>query len=54
MNQLIRNLACEWAKDGIRTNGVAPWCVPAFPCTHSAASAAVRSRAFGMRGPVAF
>nr|XP_043614840.1 tropinone reductase homolog At5g06060-like [Erigeron canadensis] len=25
MNQLTRNLACEWAKDNIRTNGVAPW-----------------------------
>ncbi|KAJ8628931.1 hypothetical protein MRB53_022254 [Persea americana] len=25
MNQLIRNLACEWAKDNIRTNSLAPW-----------------------------
>lgn len=25
MNQLTRNLACEWAKDNIRTNSVAPW-----------------------------
>ncbi|KAI3705613.1 hypothetical protein L1987_75852 [Smallanthus sonchifolius] len=25
MNQLARNLACEWAKDGIRVNSVAPW-----------------------------
>ncbi|XP_074569556.1 noroxomaritidine/norcraugsodine reductase-like [Curcuma longa] len=24
MNQLTRNLACEWAKDNIRTNSVAP------------------------------
>ncbi|XP_013632650.1 PREDICTED: tropinone reductase homolog At2g30670-like [Brassica oleracea var. oleracea] len=24
MNQLARNLACEWATDGIRTNSVAP------------------------------
>ncbi|CAN8315260.1 unnamed protein product [Cochlearia groenlandica] len=24
MNQLARNLACEWAKDGIRANSVAP------------------------------
>lgn len=25
INQLTRNLACEWAKDCIRTNAVAPW-----------------------------
>ena len=25
MNQLTKNLACEWAKDGIRCNTVAPW-----------------------------
>ncbi|CAA7026315.1 unnamed protein product [Microthlaspi erraticum] len=25
MNQLARNLACEWASDGIRANAVAPW-----------------------------
>ncbi|XP_055826328.1 tropinone reductase homolog At5g06060-like [Solanum dulcamara] len=25
MNQLTRDLACEWAKDKIRVNGVAPW-----------------------------
>ncbi|MEW5317611.1 MAG: hypothetical protein WDW38_008895 [Sanguina aurantia] len=25
MNQLSKNLACEWAKDGIRVNSVAPW-----------------------------
>jgi Tropinone reductase 1 len=25
MNQLAKNLACEWGKDGIRTNSVAPW-----------------------------
>ncbi|KAJ1274580.1 hypothetical protein BS78_05G072600 [Paspalum vaginatum] len=25
MNQLAKNLACEWAKDGIRVNTVAPW-----------------------------
>ncbi|KAJ6974401.1 hypothetical protein NC653_030490 [Populus alba x Populus x berolinensis] len=24
-NQLTRNLACEWAKDSIRVNAVAPW-----------------------------
>ncbi|KAF3449140.1 hypothetical protein FNV43_RR09867 [Rhamnella rubrinervis] len=27
MNQLTRNLACEWAKDKIRVNAVAPWIV---------------------------
>ncbi|CDO98531.1 unnamed protein product [Coffea canephora] len=27
MNQLTRNLACEWAKDNIRVNCVAPWMV---------------------------
>ncbi|KNA04638.1 hypothetical protein SOVF_197780 isoform A, partial [Spinacia oleracea] len=25
MNQVAKNLACEWAKDNIRTNSVAPW-----------------------------
>ncbi|KAH7514488.1 hypothetical protein FEM48_Zijuj11G0094800 [Ziziphus jujuba var. spinosa] len=25
INQLTKNLACEWAKDRIRTNAVAPW-----------------------------
>ncbi|OMO91131.1 Short-chain dehydrogenase/reductase SDR [Corchorus olitorius] len=25
MNQLTKDLACEWAKDNIRSNGVAPW-----------------------------
>ncbi|XP_010452516.1 PREDICTED: tropinone reductase homolog At5g06060-like isoform X1 [Camelina sativa] len=25
LNQLTRNLACEWASDNIRTNCVAPW-----------------------------
>ncbi|KAI3751322.1 hypothetical protein L2E82_22390 [Cichorium intybus] len=25
MNQLAKNLACEWAKDNIRTNSVSPW-----------------------------
>nr|XP_043635837.1 tropinone reductase homolog At2g29260, chloroplastic-like isoform X2 [Erigeron canadensis] len=25
INQLTKNLACEWAKDGIRSNAVAPW-----------------------------
>lgn len=25
MNQLAKNLACEWAADGIRVNAVAPW-----------------------------
>uniref|UniRef100_A0A7N0U4D7 Uncharacterized protein n=1 Tax=Kalanchoe fedtschenkoi TaxID=63787 RepID=A0A7N0U4D7_KALFE len=25
VNQLAKNLACEWAKDNIRSNSVAPW-----------------------------
>lgn len=25
INQLTRNLACEWARDSIRVNAVAPW-----------------------------
>ncbi|XP_074268008.1 tropinone reductase homolog At5g06060-like isoform X6 [Silene latifolia] len=25
LNQLAKNLACEWAKDNIRTNSIAPW-----------------------------
>ena len=27
MDQLSKNLACEWASSGIRCNSVKPWCV---------------------------
>ena len=27
LNQLAKNLACEWAKDNIRSNSVAPWVI---------------------------
>ncbi|CAI9783278.1 unnamed protein product [Fraxinus pennsylvanica] len=27
MNQVTKNLACEWAKDNIRVNAVAPWII---------------------------
>uniref|UniRef100_A0A5B7B214 Tropinone reductase n=1 Tax=Davidia involucrata TaxID=16924 RepID=A0A5B7B214_DAVIN len=27
MNQLTKNLACEWAKDNIRANAIAPWVI---------------------------
>ena len=27
MNQVTKNLGCEWAKDDIRVNSVAPWLV---------------------------
>ena len=25
MNQLVKNLACEWGAQGIRANAVCPW-----------------------------
>lgn len=41
MNQLTKNLACEWAKDNIRVNSVAPWYIKtslvkpvSFPLLH--------------------
>ena len=37
LNQLTRNLACEWAKDHIRVNAVAPWYI-ATPLTESVLS----------------
>ncbi|OVA15579.1 Short-chain dehydrogenase/reductase SDR [Macleaya cordata] len=27
INQMTKNLACEWAKDNIRSNSVAPWII---------------------------
>lgn len=27
INQLTKNLACEWGKDNIRVNAVAPWII---------------------------
>lgn len=35
LNQLTKNLACEWARDGIRVNAVAPW----YTATPAAAAA---------------
>ena len=32
LNQLTKNLACEWAQDSIRVNAVAPWYI-ATPLT---------------------
>ncbi|RWR86130.1 Short-chain dehydrogenase/reductase SDR [Cinnamomum micranthum f. kanehirae] len=34
MNQLTKNLACEWAKDNIWANNVAPWYVKTSPAEH--------------------
>nr|TKS16763.1 hypothetical protein D5086_0000015940 [Populus alba] len=35
MNQLARTLACEWTKDNIRTNCVAPWYIRTSLVEHS-------------------
>ncbi|CAN6471651.1 unnamed protein product [Victoria cruziana] len=32
MNQLAKNLACEWAKDNIRINAVSPWYIETSLC----------------------
>ncbi|KAI3666874.1 hypothetical protein L6452_41913 [Arctium lappa] len=34
MTQLTKNLACEWAKDNIRTNCVAPWVIKTRQAQH--------------------
>ncbi|XP_020106989.1 tropinone reductase homolog At5g06060-like isoform X2 [Ananas comosus] len=47
MNQLTKNLACEWAKDNIRANCVAPWLTKtplADPLLDEQTLAKVRSR----------
>jgi NAD(P)-dependent dehydrogenase (short-subunit alcohol dehydrogenase family) len=40
LNQLTRNLACEWASAGIRVNTVAPWVRPCLSLIHLDASCA--------------
>lgn len=34
MNQLTKNLACEWAKDNIRINSVSPWYIKTSLVNH--------------------
>jgi tropinone reductase I len=35
MNQLAKSLACEWAKDNIRVNSVAPWLIKTSLVEHT-------------------
>jgi len=37
LTQLTRNLACEWAEDGIRVNAVAPWYIRTQRTEHALA-----------------
>jgi NAD(P)-dependent dehydrogenase (short-subunit alcohol dehydrogenase family) len=41
LNQLTKNLAVEWAADGIRTNAVCPW-YTATPLANQVGAAAAR------------
>jgi tropinone reductase I len=50
MNQLTKNLACEWAKDNIRSNCIAPWFIRTpltrelFELEHEALLESINSR----------
>ncbi|KAL2898896.1 hypothetical protein RDABS01_023978 [Bienertia sinuspersici] len=51
MNQLAKNLACEWAKDNIRVNSVAPWLIRT-PLTESLCSNKAVVEGFEGRTPL--
>ncbi|KAK9280324.1 hypothetical protein L1049_014012 [Liquidambar formosana] len=51
MNQLAKNLACEWAKDNIRSNSVAPWYIRT-PLTDSFLGDEKNEKAVSSRTPL--